>query len=42
MSVELSAHVIERLWTDTIMWLSIVRPDGRPHSVPLSSSAFWL
>ena len=27
-------HVIERLENDKIIWLSTVRPDGRPHLVP--------
>lgn len=29
------AHVIERLDSDVIMWLSSVRPDGRAHLVPV-------
>jgi PPOX class probable F420-dependent enzyme len=29
------AHVIERLNTELIAWLSTVRPDGRPHVVPV-------
>jgi PPOX class probable F420-dependent enzyme len=30
---EKQAHIDERLRGDLIMWLSSVRPDGRPHSV---------
>lgn len=29
------AHAHERLQTDTIVWFSTVRPDGRPHAVPV-------
>lgn len=29
------AHVAERLRTNVIGWLTSVRPDGRPHSVPV-------
>ncbi len=29
------AHIIERLNTELIAWLSTVRPDGRPHLVPV-------
>jgi PPOX class probable F420-dependent enzyme len=29
------AHVAERLHTNVIGWLTSVRPDGRPHSVPV-------
>jgi PPOX class probable F420-dependent enzyme len=29
------AHVEERLRTDQIAWLGTVRPDGRPHLVPV-------
>ncbi len=29
------AHIDERLRTDFIIWLSSVRPDGRPHTVPV-------
>jgi PPOX class probable F420-dependent enzyme len=29
------AHVAERLRTNVIGWLTTVRPDGRPHSVPV-------
>ncbi len=28
-------HVAERLRTDKIVWLGSVRPDGRPHLVPV-------
>jgi PPOX class probable F420-dependent enzyme len=31
-----NAHVEERLRNDPIIWLSSVRPDGRPHIVPVS------
>ena len=30
-----NAHVEERLQTEPIVWLSSVRPDGRPHLVPV-------
>jgi PPOX class probable F420-dependent enzyme len=29
------AHIDRRLRTETIIWLSTVRPDGRPHLVPV-------
>ena len=29
------AHTAERLLTDEILWLATVRPDGRPHLVPV-------
>jgi PPOX class probable F420-dependent enzyme len=29
------AHVNERLNNDLIVWLTTVRPDGRPHTVPV-------
>jgi len=29
------AHIDERLRGDLILWLSSVRPDGRPHTVPV-------
>jgi PPOX class probable F420-dependent enzyme len=29
------AHVDERLRTEIIIWLATVRPDGRPHLVPV-------
>lgn len=29
------AHTAERLRTDEILWLASVRPDGRPHLVPV-------
>lgn len=29
------AHILERLAHDPIIWLTSVRPDGRPHSVPV-------
>jgi len=28
-------HIAERLRTDPILWLGTVRPDGRPHIVPV-------
>jgi PPOX class probable F420-dependent enzyme len=31
----LNAHVEQRLRTDPLVWLITVRPDGRPHVVPL-------
>jgi PPOX class probable F420-dependent enzyme len=30
-----NAHVDERLRTEIIIWLATVRPDGRPHLVPV-------
>jgi PPOX class probable F420-dependent enzyme len=30
---ERHAHIAERLRTNSIVWLTSVRPDGRPHSV---------
>lgn len=30
-----NAHIEERLQTEPIVWLSSVRPDGRPHLVPV-------
>ena len=35
MSVVLQPHVEERLRSDEMVWLSTVRPDGRPHSIPV-------
>ena len=39
MSLDLSnpkdAHIDERLRTEPIIWLGTVRPDGRPHLVPV-------
>jgi PPOX class probable F420-dependent enzyme len=32
---ERDAHVNERLNNDLIVWLTTVRPDGRPHTVPV-------
>ena len=29
------AHTAERLRTDEILWLATVRPDGRPHLIPV-------
>ncbi len=35
MSVVLQPHVEERLRSNEMVWLTTVRPDGRPHSVPV-------
>lgn len=35
----LNAHVEQRLRTDQIIWLITVRPDGRPHVIPVGF--FW-
>ena len=35
MSIVLQPHVEERLRSDLIVWLTTVRPDGRPHSIPV-------
>jgi PPOX class probable F420-dependent enzyme len=35
MSVVLQPHVEERLRSDEMVWLTTVRPDGRPHSIPV-------
>jgi PPOX class probable F420-dependent enzyme len=35
----LNAHVEQRLHSDQIAWLTTVRPDGRPHVVPVGF--FW-
>jgi PPOX class probable F420-dependent enzyme len=35
LSTEKGAHFDERLRNDLIMWLGTVRPDGRPHLVPV-------
>lgn len=35
MAVILNPHVQERLSSDEMIWLVSVRPDGRPHSVPV-------
>jgi PPOX class probable F420-dependent enzyme len=32
---ERDAHIDERLRAELMMWLSTVRPDGRPHLVPV-------
>lgn len=34
-SSQASAYVEQRLEQETIIWLSTVRPDGRPHLVPV-------
>ena len=35
MSVVLQPHVEERLRSDEMVWLTTVRPDGRPHNIPV-------
>jgi PPOX class probable F420-dependent enzyme len=35
MSIILQPHVEERLRSDEMVWLITVRPDGRPHSIPV-------
>lgn len=35
LSRERDAHVDQRLRSDLIMWFGTVRPDGRPHLVPV-------
>ena len=35
MSIILQPHILDRLRTDELAWLTTVRSDGRPHSVPL-------
>jgi PPOX class probable F420-dependent enzyme len=35
MSVDLQPHVQERLRSDKMIWLTSVRPDGRPHNIPV-------
>jgi PPOX class probable F420-dependent enzyme len=35
LSSEKDAHVAQRLREDQIAWLGTVRPDGRPHLVPI-------
>ncbi len=35
LSTEKDAHVAQRLGEDPIAWLGTVRPDGRPHLVPV-------
>lgn len=35
LNTERGAHVNERLNNDLITWLTTVRPDGRPHTVPV-------
>jgi PPOX class probable F420-dependent enzyme len=35
MSVVVQPHVEERLRSNEMIWLITVRPDGRPHSVPV-------
>lgn len=29
------AHILERLSKDLIVWIASVRPDGRPHAIPV-------
>ena len=35
LNTERGAHVNERLNNDLVTWLTTVRPDGRPHTVPV-------
>ncbi len=35
MSIVIPPHVEERLRSNEMIWLNTVRPDGRPHSVPV-------
>ncbi len=35
LSTPQGAHIAERLRDDLIVWLATVRPDGRPHLVPV-------
>jgi PPOX class probable F420-dependent enzyme len=35
LSQERDAHIDQRLRSDLIMWIGTVRPDGRPHLVPV-------
>lgn len=35
LSTPRGAHIAERLRDDLIIWLATVRPDGRPHLVPV-------
>ena len=35
LSTPQGAHADQRLHTDTLIWLSSVRPDGNPHLVPV-------
>jgi PPOX class probable F420-dependent enzyme len=35
LSQERDAHIDQRLRTELIIWLGTVRPDGRPHLVPV-------
>jgi len=35
MFVTIQPHVEERLRSDEMVWLTTVRPDGRPHSIPV-------
>ncbi len=35
MSVVLQPHVEERLRSDRMVWLTTVRPNGRPHTIPV-------
>src|SRR5258708_10577386 len=35
MSVVLQPRVEERLRSDEMVWLTTVRPDGRPHNIPV-------
>ena len=35
MSVTIQPHIEERLRSDEMVWLTTVRPDGRPHNIPV-------
>ena len=35
LSKERDVHVDQRLRSDPIIWLTTVRPDGRPHTIPV-------
>ncbi len=35
MSIIIQPHIEERLRSNEMVWLTTVRPDGRPHSVPV-------
>jgi PPOX class probable F420-dependent enzyme len=35
MSITIQPHIEERLRSNEMVWLTTVRPDGRPHSVPV-------
>jgi hypothetical protein len=35
LTTERDAHIDQRLYSDHMIWLSTVRSDGRPHTVPV-------